>query len=75
MDKKVTGCYEGKKDPFVHHGLRLTAAHYLIECKPGKPFSWLPEEVANARREADKDPLKNSWVVLQNHKEIVSTEK
>ena len=22
------------------------------------PFSWFPEEVANARREADKDPLK-----------------
>ena len=21
-------------------------------------FSWFPEEVANARREADKDPLK-----------------
>ena len=22
------------------------------------PFSWFPEEVANTRREADKDPLK-----------------
>ena len=32
--------------------------HQLIEYKPGMPFSWFPEEVANARREADKDPLK-----------------
>ena len=30
----------------------------MIEYEPGKPFSWFPEEVANARREADKDPLK-----------------
>ena len=32
--------------------------HQLIEYKPGMPFSWFPEEVANARRKADKDPLK-----------------
>ena len=32
--------------------------HQLVDYKPGKPFSWFPEEVANARREADKDPLK-----------------
>ena len=30
----------------------------MIEYEPGKPFSWLPEEVANARGEGDKDPLK-----------------
>ena len=32
--------------------------HQLVEYEPGKPFSWFPEEVAGARREADKDPLK-----------------
>ena len=38
--------------------MRLTAVHQLIEYEPGKLFLWSPEEVANARREADKDPLK-----------------
>ena len=33
---------------YLPHGLR----------EPGKPFSWFPEEVANARHEGDKDPLK-----------------
>ena len=31
--------------------------HQLVEYEPGKSFSWFPEEVAGARREADKDPL------------------
>ena len=30
----------------------------MVEYEPGKLFLWSPEEVANARREADKDPLK-----------------
>ena len=30
----------------------------MIEYEPGMPFAWFPEEMANARREADKDPLK-----------------
>ena len=42
----------------MKHGLKLTAVHQLIEYEPGKPFSWFPEELANARRQADKDPLK-----------------
>ena len=42
----------------LQHGLRLTVAHQLIEYKAGVPFAWLPEKVANARCEADKDPLK-----------------
>ena len=42
----------------VQHGLRLTAVHQLIEYEPGMPFPWFPREVANARREAGKDPLK-----------------
>ena len=36
----------------------MIAVHQLVEYGPGKPFSWFPEDVANARREADKDPLK-----------------
>ena len=38
--------------------MRLTTVHQLVEYEPGKPFSWFSEEVANARRDADKDPLK-----------------
>ena len=43
---------------YLRYGLRLTAVHQLIKYKPGMPFSWFPEELANARREVDKDPLK-----------------
>ena len=43
---------------YLPHGLRLTTVYYLIEYKPGMSFSWFPEEVANTRCEADKDPLK-----------------
>ena len=45
---------------YLQHGLRLTAVHQLIEYKPGTPFSRFPEEVRNARCEADKDPLKKT---------------
>ena len=51
---------------YLQHGLRLNAVRQLVECEPGRPFSWFPEEVVNARREADKDPLKNNWVMPQN---------
>ena len=37
---------------------RLAAVHQLVEYEPGKPFSRFPEEVANVRRETDKDPPK-----------------
>ena len=43
---------------YLKDGLRLTAVHQFIEYEPGMPFSWFPEEVTNARRKADKDPLK-----------------
>ena len=64
--KKLLGVIKAKKillytpviEWFLQHGQRLTAVHQLIEYEPGMPFSWFPEEVANARREADKDPLK-----------------
>ena len=64
--KKLLGVMKAKKillyTPLINwyfrYGLRLTAVHPLAEYEPGKPFSWFPEEVANARREANKDPLK-----------------
>ena len=64
--KKLLGVLKAKKillyTPlikwYLQHGLRRTAVHQLVEYEPGKPFSWFPEEVANAIREADKDPLK-----------------
>ena len=64
--KKLLGVMKAKKillytpliEWYLKHGLRLTAVHQLIKYEPGKPFSWFPENVANARREADKDPLK-----------------
>ena len=43
---------------YLRHGLRHTAVHQLIEYETGMPFSWFPVEVGNARRMADKDPLK-----------------
>ena len=70
--KKLLGVVRAKKIPlytplikwYLQHGLRLTAVHQLVEYEPGKPFSWFPEEVADARREADKDLL--NWVMSQN---------
>ena len=43
---------------YLQYWPRLTMVHQLIEYEPGMPFSWFPDEVANARCEADKDPLK-----------------
>ena len=66
--KKLLGVMKAKKillykpliEWYLQHGLRLTAVHQLIEYKPGRPFSWFPEEVTNARREANKDPIKET---------------
>ena len=66
--KKLLGVMRAKKillytsvmEWYLRHCLRITAVHQLIKYKPGMPFSWLPEEVANARREAGKDPLKKT---------------
>ena len=65
-DKEVLGCYEGKKDPFVHAPdwmvpttwSKADSSSSIDWIQPGIPFSLFPEEVVNARREADKDPLK-----------------
>ena len=64
--KKLLGVMKAKKillyTPlikwYLQDALRLTTVHQLVECKHDKPFSWFPEEATNARREADKDPLK-----------------
>ena len=36
----------------------ITGVHHLIGYEPGRPFAWFPEDVANARRQADNDPSK-----------------
>ena len=66
--KKLLGVMKAKKillytpliEWYLQHGLRLTTVHQLIEYEPGMPFSWFPEEVANARRKADKGPLQKT---------------
>ena len=35
--------------------LKVTAYHKLVKYRAGRPFDWFPEEVAQARREADKN--------------------
>ena len=60
--KKLLGVMKAKKillytpviEWYLQHGLRLTAVHQLIEYDPGMPFSWFPEEVANARGDVAK---------------------
>ena len=51
---------------YLQLDLGLTAAHQLVEHEPGKPFSSFPEEVANARREADKYALKKQLFDVGN---------
>ena len=43
---------------YLNHGMVITDVHHLIGYEPGRPFAWFPEEVANARRQADNDPSK-----------------
>ena len=40
---------------YIEHGLKVTAYHQLLHYEPGRPFDWFPPEVAEARRQADKD--------------------
>ena len=58
MKAKKILLYTALIEWYLQHSLGLTTVHQLIEYESGMPFSWFPEEVANARREADKDPLK-----------------
>ena len=75
MKEKKILLYTLLKKCYLKHGLRLTAVQQLIEYEPGKPFSWFPEEMANARRETDKDPLKKQLGDVAKSKETVSTGK
>ncbi|XP_057302867.1 uncharacterized protein LOC130637032 [Hydractinia symbiolongicarpus] len=43
---------------YLNHGLKITACYQILKYSRGKPFAWFPEEIANARRQADKDPNK-----------------
>ena len=64
--KKLLGVMKAKKillytpliEWYLQHEGEVDSVHQFIECEPGMPFSWFPEEVANASREANKDPLK-----------------
>ena len=58
MKAKMILLYTFVIEWYLQHILRLTAVNQLIEYKPGMPFLWFPEEVANGRRKADEDPLK-----------------
>ena len=58
MNVKIIFLYTPVIEWYIRNGVRLTAVHQLMKYKPGTPFLWFPEEVANAKREADKDPLK-----------------
>ena len=82
--KKLLGVMKAKKillytpviEWHLQHGLRLTAVHQLIEYEPGMSFSCFPEEAANARCEADKDPLeKNKRLDLYSPGGIVTYAK
>ena len=67
--RKLCGVMEAKKimlyTPvlkwYLDHGLKVTAFYQFLEYKRGKPFAWFPEKVADARRQADKDPEKVHW--------------
>jgi hypothetical protein len=43
---------------YLEHGLQVTAFYQGLQYVERKPFEWFPEEVANARRQADEDPDK-----------------
>ena len=59
MAKKILLCTPLIKW-YLQHGLRLKAVHQMVEYESGQLFSWFPEEVANTRRETDKDLQKTT---------------
>ena len=56
--QKKISLYTSLTKSYLQHGLWLIAVHQSVEYKPGKPFSWFPEEVAGARYKTAKDLLK-----------------
>ncbi|XP_057310113.1 uncharacterized protein LOC130648107 [Hydractinia symbiolongicarpus] len=53
--KKILLCTDLVKW-YLEHGLKITACYQLLKYSRGKPFAWFAEEIADARRQADKDP-------------------
>ncbi|XP_057317067.1 uncharacterized protein LOC130660625 [Hydractinia symbiolongicarpus] len=43
---------------YLEHELKVTAFHQFLKYARGRPFEWFPEDIADARRQADKDPDK-----------------
>ncbi|XP_057290834.1 uncharacterized protein LOC130613518 [Hydractinia symbiolongicarpus] len=43
---------------YLHHGLKVIAFYQFLKYARGRPFEWFPEEIADARRQTDKDPDK-----------------
>ena len=68
--KKLLGVTKAKKillyssllKWYLNDGMVITGVHHLIGYEPGRPFAWFPEEVVNARRQADNDPSKKQLV-------------
>ena len=53
---------------YLDHGLKVTGFYQFLRYKRGKQFAWFPEEVADARRQADKDPDKRHVGDTAKHK-------
>ena len=41
---------------YLNIGLKVTGIYKYLKYKSGRPFSWFPEEVSNARRAGDSNP-------------------
>ena len=53
---------------YLDHGLKVTGFYQFLRYKRGKQFAWFPVEVADARRQADKDPDKRHVGDTAKHK-------
>ncbi|XP_057294626.1 uncharacterized protein LOC130623154 [Hydractinia symbiolongicarpus] len=56
-DKKIL-LYTPVLKWYLDHGLKVTAFHQFIKYTRDNPVAWFPKEIADARRQADKDPDK-----------------
>ena len=43
---------------YLDNGFKMRGFYQFLRYTRGKPFAWFPEEVADERRQADKDPDK-----------------
>ena len=56
--KKLLGVMSALLKWSLSHGLKVTAIHKYIKYESGKPSSWFPIEVTQARCNANNDPTK-----------------